>query len=53
MASPETEKRRWGLVVGEGGRGSALGEALWLLRFSGIVKQEAERRKEPGREKDP
>ena len=36
----EAEKRRWCLDVGEGGK---LGEALWLLRFSGIVKQEAER----------
>lgn len=36
----EAEKRRWCLAVGEGGK---LGEALWLLRFSGIVKQEAER----------
>lgn len=46
-------KEKVGPSRGGGGRGSELGEALWLLRFSGIVKQEAERRKEPGRKKIP
>lgn len=45
VASPRCRKEK--VVPGRGGRrgeGGKLGEALWLLRFSGIVKQEAERR---------
>lgn len=40
----ERQKRRWCLGVGEGQRREEkMGEALWLRRFSGTVKQEVEK----------
>lgn len=43
MASPRGRKEKVVPGCGGGAEGRKMGEALRLLRFAGIVKQEAER----------